>query len=348
MNKMTGQDNKTLNLYPIDYPFETLVSRIENGKLLLNPDFQRKYKWDKDGNERGSKFIESCLMRIPLPACYFAEDDAGAHLVIDGVQRLTTIQRFFHDDFALEGLTVYRELNGLKFSQLGKHCLELESTTIRCIVLRNDNGKDLIAEIFARLNQGSVILSAQEIRHAIFPGTFDELLTRLAQEPVVRDFKKGPHSRPDLYNSRESEELVLRFFALNSELRGYDENMSKFLDEYMRSHQNISEEEMAECERKFKDALALCKQVFGEKSFRNLAKETARRSASLWDVQMIAMTHVTSKQVAGKEFEIVEAFAELCENPEFSRTLSGRLVYRASILKRREMWMHKFLPIVNR
>ena len=82
---MTESENKVLNLYPIDYPFETLVNRAKKGKLKLNPDFQRKYKWDKDGFERSSKFIESCLMRIPLPACYFAEDENKEHLVIDGV-----------------------------------------------------------------------------------------------------------------------------------------------------------------------------------------------------------------------------------------------------------------------
>ena len=54
-------EEKTLNLYPIDYPFETLVGRIGSSppKLKLNPDFQRKYKWDKDGWGRASKFIES-------------------------------------------------------------------------------------------------------------------------------------------------------------------------------------------------------------------------------------------------------------------------------------------------
>ena len=65
-------DKKTLNLYPIDYPFETLVTRITaaSPKLILNPDFQRKYKWDKEGWERASRFIESCLMRIPLPSLF--------------------------------------------------------------------------------------------------------------------------------------------------------------------------------------------------------------------------------------------------------------------------------------
>ena len=101
---------KTLNLYPIDYPFETLVSKInsEPPTLILNSEFQKKYKWDQNGWKRASKFIESCLMRIPLPTCYL---------------------------------------------------VELKGTTIRSIILRKENPKNLIQEVFSRLNQGAVELS---------------------------------------------------------------------------------------------------------------------------------------------------------------------------------------------
>jgi len=75
-------ERQILDLYPIDYPFETLVQRVKSNpvKLILDPEYQRKYKRDI---ERASKFIESCLMRIPLPACYFAENAQGNHEVID-------------------------------------------------------------------------------------------------------------------------------------------------------------------------------------------------------------------------------------------------------------------------
>jgi len=205
---------KTLELYPIDYPFETLLTRItaKDPKLILNPDFQRKFRWDKEGWVRASKFIESCLMRIPLPSCYFAEDEQGRHLVIDGVQRLTTIVRFMQDQFPLEGLTVFRELEGKKFSEIGEHLREFESTTIRCIVLRKDNPKSIIREIFSRLNQGAVSLSDQEVRHALFPGNFDALLEHLGKIPEIATFGRGPNSQvePD---SREADERILRYFA---------------------------------------------------------------------------------------------------------------------------------------
>lgn len=100
---------RELNLYPIDYPFETLVARVNKKTLILNPDFQRKYKWNRGDERKTSKFIESCLLRIPLPACYFAEDENKHHVVIDGVQRITTIIRFCNNEFCLEGLTQYKK-----------------------------------------------------------------------------------------------------------------------------------------------------------------------------------------------------------------------------------------------
>ena len=254
-------ENKIVNLYPIDYPFETLVDRVEKRKLNLNPEFQRKYKWDKDGNERASKFIESCFMRIPLPACYFAEKEDNTQEVIDGVQRITTIKNFFNDGFALEGLTIFKELEGLKFSELGDYKSELETTTIRCIVLRKDNKKELINEIFARLNRGAVELTAQEIRHAVYPGSFDNLLIELSLNPIIEEFGKGERGTKN-NDGRESEEIILRFFALNSSLDDYDNKLSKYMDKYMTDTLDINDEEIAILNKKFNTTLQKCINTF--------------------------------------------------------------------------------------
>lgn len=256
--------NKVLNLYPIDYPFETLKQRVKDKKLNLSPEFQRKFKWDKEGHERGSKFIESCLMRIPLPACYFAERADSTHDVIDGVQRITTITNFFDDKFTLEGLTVFKELNGKKFSELGELKNELESTTIRCIVLRKDNARSVVNEIFSRLNQGAVKLEPQEIRHAVYPGSLDTLLSELAKKPTIKSFK----SKRDK-DSLESEEMILRYFAFNSdsddrELSGYEGKLAKYLDEHMAKNQNLSPLEIQLLKEDFENTLANCLKVFDQ------------------------------------------------------------------------------------
>ncbi|MBB4758083.1 hypothetical protein XarjCFBP7653_17270 [Xanthomonas arboricola] len=341
---MVKQDavEKTLNLYPIDYPFETISARIraKPPKLTLDPDFQRKYKWDKEGWERASRFIESCLMRIPLPACYFAEKEDGSHLVIDGVQRLTTVEKFFNDEFALEGMTAFQELEGKKFSELGAYRSELEATTIRCIVLRKENPENLIQEIFSRLNQGAVKLSDQEIRHAIYPGSLNNLLISLAKTPVIAGFGNTQK------DSREGEELVLRFFALQDDLASYEGRLYRFLDGYMRTNANLPENKIRKLHVTFNRTLSICQQIFENAVFSDITKNQPRQSIVHYDLLMNSMAGLTKNKIKGKEEKIKKAFEKLCKNSDFQKTLSGGVQNKASILKRRELWGNLIRPIL--
>lgn len=339
-------DNKILNLYPIDYPFETLVDRVTKGKLVLDPEFQRKYKWDKDGNERASKFIESCLMRIPLPACYFAEKEDNSQEVIDGVQRITTILNFFNDNFALEGLSIFTELEGKKFSELGDLKSELETTTIRCIVLRKDNRKELVNEIFARLNQGAVELTPQEIRHAVYPGNFDNLLQKLSSIDIIKNFKQG-ESGTQIKDGREAEELVLRFFALNNSLNDYDNKLTKYLDTYMKSKINAEMTEIEELESLFISALTRCTSIFESNTFVNPNKQQPRQSVALYDLLMWSMSNESEEFLNANKIQISDAYTDLCNMPEFSKTMAGGLQQKHSIITRRNLWTQKILDIKN-
>ncbi|MDR6195959.1 DUF262 domain-containing protein [Siphonobacter sp. SORGH_AS_0500] len=340
-------DIKTLNLYPIDYPFETLVSRSNTNppKLILNPDFQRKYKWDKEGNERGSKFIESCLMRIPLPACYFAENEKGNHDVIDGVQRITTIKRFFNDEFKLEGLTVFKELNNKYFSELGEFRSELESTTIRCIILRKENPKELTKEIFARLNQGAVQLSPQEIRHAIFPGSLDILLTELSKIDYVNTFGNGVSGVTEK-DSREPEEMVLRFFALQTNLSDYEDKLSKYLDNYMEANQNLPKEDIDVLKESFTSTLEKCLYVFEDNPFVDTTKSKKRQSLVYYDLLMWSFKDLDLEFLKKNKSEVIIKFNELCNDSKFTKSLSGGTQLKSSILKRRELWKEKLSTLL--
>jgi len=334
-------DEKMLNLYPIDYPFETLVNRINAApsKLKLNPDFQRKYKWDKDGWVRSSRFIESCLMRIPLPSCYFAEDDDGSHLVIDGVQRLTTINKFMKDEFALEGMTTFKELEGKRFSQLEDFRSELETTTIRCIVLRKDNPKKLIREIFSRLNQGAVALSDQEIRHAIYPGALDSLLTELAQDPVIARFGLSENS-DSVKDALEPEEQVLRYFAFSEDnnMDGFSSSLKDFLDNFMEENALIDGNKVEEFRSRFKRALQKCQDVFGEDVFVNPSAEKRRKGLVHYDLVMTTVGELSDEIIDKFSEKIKNAYAELCDSEDFKKTLSGGLQDKSRVVKRRSQW----------
>jgi len=333
----------TLSLHTVDYPFETLSLRAKSSpkKLILDPDFQRKYKWDKDGWARASKFIESCLMRIPLPSCYFAENDDKAHLVIDGVQRITTVMRFMDDEFALESLTVLKDLEGKKFSEIGTWASDLESTTIRCVILRNENPKELIAEIFSRLNKGAVELSDQEIRHALFPGEFDRLLTELSNLTEIKKFKQGRASA-NQNDARESEELVLRYFAFKEAPDQYGDNLSKFLDIFMEKAAKFDKTQISQLRKEYMASLAACKLVFDEEElFSDINKDRRRQGIVYYDLLMASLGRIPAETLRAKRTEVREAFAALCASPDFKRLTAGGLQRKTSITRRNALWDKK-------
>lgn len=343
-------EEKILNLFPIDYPFETLVSRINSkpAKLKLDPDFQRKYKWDKEGWGRASKFIESCLMRIPLPSCYFAEDDDGYHFVIDGVQRLTTISKFLNDEFPLEGMTTFKELENKKFSELGSYRAELETTTIRCIILRKENPKNLVREIFSRLNQGAVKLTDQEIRHAIYPGSFDKLIIDLGAHERIARFGLAEDSDAER-DGREAEEQVLRFFAFKDDLglETYNTNLKDFLDAYMEDHANLTDDEVVDYRDHFTFALDNCIAVFGDSVFTNPVAEKKRKGLIHYDLLMPTVGLLDAQIVKENAVRIAQAYKELCESVEFQSTRSGGLQNKSSIIKRRKAWAALLEKAIN-
>ena len=109
-----------------DYPLDSLLirndrrtvyevlRRIEKGGYIMDPEFQRDFIWTR---EQQSKLIESVVMRIPLPVFYLAEDQEGRMVVVDGRQRLTTLQRFVNNEFQLN-LNNRTDLHGKKFKDL--------------------------------------------------------------------------------------------------------------------------------------------------------------------------------------------------------------------------------------
>src|SRR5438874_10895389 len=78
--------------FSADYDVEGLVKRLDRGAIFI-PPFQRNYVWNI---KEASRFIESLLLGLPVPAVFLAKEAASNRLlVIDGQQRLKTLQFFF-------------------------------------------------------------------------------------------------------------------------------------------------------------------------------------------------------------------------------------------------------------
>lgn len=81
----------TITSYGADYPVDTLVKRMKAEAFFI-PKFQRNFVWSQ---RHASRFIESLLMGLPVPGIFlYKESETGRHLVVDGQQRLRTLQYF--------------------------------------------------------------------------------------------------------------------------------------------------------------------------------------------------------------------------------------------------------------
>ena len=144
-----------------------MLELMEQNLIELNPGYQRRRVW-KD-NKRKSLLIESLMLRIPIPAFYFYENEDGQYQVIDGQQRLTTIKEFVNGEFRLTGLEYLgKEYNRRQFKDLNtKYTQRIYRTQIAVNILDARSPKNVIYDIFRRVNTGGVNLNSQEMRNAI-------------------------------------------------------------------------------------------------------------------------------------------------------------------------------------
>ncbi|KQA13013.1 DUF262 domain-containing protein [Vibrio cholerae] len=215
-------------------PVLTLIyDRLSFDEIELQPDFQRKDRiWT---SEKKSKLIESILMGLPLPAFYFAEKKDGNWIVVDGLQRITTVFDFMRDCFCLdelEGLDdSYNKKLFSELSRIDKRKIREYQITAHVIDAESDK-ENLIVELFHRINTYGVKLSEQEIRSAMNQGssvTFLRYLSSSYEFIEATNAKVSPLRQKDM-------ELCLS--ALSYILLGYKsfnyKTYSDFLSQAMK------------------------------------------------------------------------------------------------------------------
>ena len=154
--------------------------------------------------------------------------------------------------------------------------------------MRKENPKELVHEIFARLNQGAVRLSDQEIRHAIYPGIFESLLNKIGDIEFIANFQNSKSK-----NDRSNEELVLRFFAMQN-IEEYEGQLSKWLDKYIKDNQNMLAEEAETLENLYLNTLEKCLRTF-EKPFVDTTLEKPRQAIVYYDLIMWGFSNLDSE-----------------------------------------------------
>lgn len=74
------------------------------------PGFQRGFVWTR---AEKSRFIESLILGLPVPTLFLARDAEPSRLnIIDGQQRLKTLQSYLSGEFSLAGKEIPDDLKG--------------------------------------------------------------------------------------------------------------------------------------------------------------------------------------------------------------------------------------------
>jgi uncharacterized protein with ParB-like and HNH nuclease domain len=230
--------SKRIEYYTTEYTIELLAQKMRCNDYTV-PQYQREFTWEE---ERRWRFIESIMMGLPIPFFFFWEDpETGKLEIVDGSQRLRTIEEFLYDELELGPLDKLPALEGFRFSDLSEpRQRKIKNRSIRGIVLSEHTDDQARRDLFERINTGSKVANKAEVRRGTLQGPFLDLVMELAKDPTFKSIT--PVSKKQELE-REREELVTRFFAYGDGLEDYADEVSPFLFSYSRKKNKEFEED---------------------------------------------------------------------------------------------------------
>lgn len=182
-----------MRLIPADPDVRTIIARIEDGDLDLQPEFQRGEVWSEAKKRR---LIDSILRNWHVPPVHVVEvPGSNIQEVLDGQQRLAAIRDFAAGQIRIDGNTEPADFNiakldGMTYRQLPSEWRRrFDQFTIRVISI-TDYAAGEPAELFYRLNQPAALTSAEQ-RNAFFGKARSQvrgLVQELQDRGVDKDF----------------------------------------------------------------------------------------------------------------------------------------------------------------
>ena len=341
-DETVGIKEYDVSSYGIDYDVAGYVRRLQSGDIQI-PEYQRKYVWDQ---KRASRFIESLLLDLPVPGMFlYREKDDEIQLVVDGQQRLQSLQSFYEGifpttrkEFKLTGLET--RFNGMAYKDLpAADRRRLDNSLIRSTVIRQDRPDNEATSqyfVFERLNTGGVALSSQEIRAAIYGGEFNELLNQLNSDVAWRTL----YGKNQEDKRKRDEELILRFLALYFDGKSYSRPMKSFLNKFMKGNRSLRRYTADEISPLFTNTVHCVLDKLGRDAF----KPTKSLNAAMLDSLLIGIARrLESKPIVS---DITEEFKVLRKNKEFFELISDTTSDPERVRRRIELATEAFANVV--
>lgn len=317
-----------------------LIDRLKQSpsEIDLYSEFQRSD--DLWNDEKQSRLIESILIKFPLPAFYFDGTDDEKWLVVDGLQRLSSLRNFIiKRSLRLTGLEFLKELEGKKYNELSRALKRIiDQTQIVAYIINPGTPIQVKFNIFKRINTGGLVLEPQEIRHALnqgIPSRFVAKLAKMEEFKQATEYKINPSRMLD-------REFVTRFIAFYiNKPENYVPDLDTFLNKAMASISELSMRRRKNISEDFKKSMQVARQIFGNWAFRkadlypNRRKPISKALFEVWSVSLAKLSDDQRTRLIKEKKKVIGSFVELCQDDEeFWSAISSATGEKRNVIQR--------------
>lgn len=333
---------KDIKINPVPVTLDNIVKRLQYKEIDLSPAFQRK--GDLWTRKKMSRLIESILLRLPLPMFYFDVSDPDKWIVIDGLQRLSTIRRFMvKKDLKLGYLEFLTDLTGKKFSDLDRSYQRIiEETQIMTYQVEGQTPKEVKYSLFNRINTGGLTLTPQEIRQALNQKNHG---VRILESMIETDsFKRIVNIRS---KRMVANELALRFIGFKEvdPKVSFSQSLSEFLDRTMEKIDLLDESYIEKYKEELNETLIYIEKIMSKDVVFNKTLARPRNMKSLnrslfdvWTITIYKLDGNERRNLLTKKVLLREKYKELLLNQEFDDTITKGSNDKKNIVKKFKMF----------
>lgn len=324
-------------------PIYKYMDLYKNERLKIDPDYQRNSIWSI---KQKSRFIESIMLNFPLPPIYVNQQKNGKYIIIDGLQRTTTLQEFTTNKFLLSDLKALPSYNGQSFNDLPDvFKARIEGKPLLLYILKPSVPTRVIYELFNRINTGGTPLNRQEIRNSIFEGQSTKLLKELASNEIygfcaATDNGVSPKRMKD-------REIILRYlaFKLFDYKNDYNGDISKFIESTMSRINNLSELDIQDLKNDFRRVMHHAYDFFGFRNYRlpvldNTTSKIKSRGAinicMFESINYFFSTHSDAFLLKNKT-KIIANYDRLLNNEQYRDAVSSSTSAKFRVINRFEL-----------
>lgn len=322
-----------ITAYSAEFTVEELINKLQQGNIYI-PDFQGQYVWTR---KDASHFIEYLLSGLPVPGIFLYKEETGKMLVIDGQQRLKTLQ-FFKEGIFEERKFRLIDVNDTYLNKTYKTLTYeekkwLNDSIIHSTILRQDEPSEDMSSVYHVFVRISKNLQPQEVRSRIFHGEFSKFLNEINKYENWRNLYGESRSK-----KLKDVELILRFYSLYYNYKKYIKPMKEFLNIFMSKNRNLQKYSKEKLKKVFKNTIDVIYKSIGNSAFRL----TGAINAAVYDSVMVGIAKRLERGDIKDYEELKEKYINLLKNKNYINSYIKGTSEKEKVMNRIEMSIKEF------